>query len=68
MPDFLEQRLEAGARKHGFTGRRAARYIYGGMNNIGAMRGNKITAKGRAMERKHAQKMVPLRSLLRARA
>jgi len=27
--------------------------VYGTLNKIGAMKGNKITAKGRAMEKKH---------------
>ena len=57
MPDFLEKRLESEASKKGFTGRRADHYIYGAMNNLGAMHGNKITAKGKRMERKHAAKM-----------
>lgn len=56
MPVFLENRLKAQARKKGFKGRRAAKYVYGAMNNMGAMKGNKETAKGRAMERKHAAK------------
>lgn len=54
MPKFLHDALARGAAKKGFSGRRAARYIYGAMNNIGAMHGNKETAKGREMERKHA--------------
>lgn len=46
MPQFLEDKLRAeyGNNPHA---------IYGTMNKIGAMRGNKETAKGRAMERKH---------------
>lgn len=55
MPDFLEKKLEAGAAKHGFTGKRADRYVYGAMNRLGAMHGNKITARGRRMEKKHAR-------------
>ena len=54
MPDFLESKLEAEASKKGFSGRRADRYVYGTMNRLGAMRGNKKTAKGLAMEKKHA--------------
>lgn len=48
MPKFLEDKLRAeyGNNPHA---------IYGTMNKIGAMRGNKETAKGRAMERKHAR-------------
>ena len=54
MPKFLEDRLKAEASKKGFSGKRAARYVFGAMNNMGAMRGSKETAKGAAMERKHA--------------
>jgi len=56
MPDFLESKLESAGRAKGKTGRALDRYVYGTMNNIGAMHGNKITPKGRAMERKHAKK------------
>jgi len=47
MPKFFEDKLksEYGNNKHA---------IYGTMNKIGAMHGNKITAKGKQMERKHA--------------
>lgn len=50
MPKFLEDKLRAeyGNNSHA---------IYGTMNKIGAMRGNKETAKGRAMERKHKLKL-----------
>lgn len=46
MPKFLEERLkkEYGNNPHA---------IYGTMNKIGAMRGNKTTAKGKMMEKKH---------------
>ncbi len=57
MPDFLERKLEAGAEKKGFSGKRKDRYVYGFMNKHGLMSGNKITSKGRAMERKHEEKM-----------
>lgn len=53
MPKFLENKLRANAAKKGFKGKRAARYVYGAMNNMGAMRGSKETAKGAAMQRKH---------------
>lgn len=55
MPDFLEAKLEQGAAKKGFSGRRAARYVYGAMNDRGLMHGNKITSRGKTMERKHAR-------------
>lgn len=52
MPKFLEEKLkkEYGNDKHA---------IYGTLNKIGAMKGNKETAKGKAMEKKHqvAKKM-----------
>jgi hypothetical protein len=41
------------AAKKGKRGRAADRYVYGTMNNMGAMHGNKVTAKGRQMQRKH---------------
>lgn len=46
MPAFLEQKLKAE-----YPNNPSA--VYGTMNSIGAMRGNKETAKGKAMERKH---------------
>lgn len=48
MPKFLEDRLRAeyGDNPHA---------IYGTMNKIGAMHGNKETAKGRAMDAKHSR-------------
>ncbi len=46
MPEFLHKKLKA---EYGDNDRA----IYGTMNKIGAMRGNKETAKGRAMQRKH---------------
>ena len=50
MPKFLENKLRAeyGNNPHA---------IYGTMNKIGAMKGNKETAKGREMEKKHAAKL-----------
>lgn len=43
-----ERKLAAAARRKGMTGKHADRYKYGAMNNMGLMRGNKVTAKGRA--------------------
>lgn len=53
MPAFLEKILASAAKAKGKKGRAADRYIYGAMNNMGAMKGNKETAKGAAMQRKH---------------
>lgn len=55
MPVFLEKALAKSGRKHGFTGERLKRYVYGGMNTAGAMHGNKETAKGAEMEEKHEE-------------
>ena len=46
-PKFLEKKLEKeyGDNKHA---------IYGTMNKIGAMKGNKETKKGKKMEKKHS--------------
>lgn len=57
MPKFLEDKLAAEAAKKGKTGRAADRYIYGAMNNMGAMHGNQETAKGARMEAKHEADM-----------
>lgn len=50
MPKFLEKKLRAEYEDN-------PRAIYGTMNKIGAMKGNKTTAKGRAMEAKHKRDM-----------
>lgn len=49
MPKFLENKLKA---EYGAN----SAVPYKVMNSIGAMRGNKETAKGRAMEVKHNKK------------
>jgi hypothetical protein len=49
MPKFLEDKL-----KKEYPGNDHA--VYGTLNRIGAMKGNKETAKGRAMDKKHAKK------------
>jgi len=46
MPKFIEDKL-----KREYPNNPHA--VYGTLNKIGAMHGNKETAKGRAMERKH---------------
>ncbi|HXM63743.1 MAG TPA: hypothetical protein VN950_22975 [Terriglobales bacterium] len=63
MPKFLENALRHEARKKGLTGRHADRYVYGGMNAIGAMHGNKETAKGERMQAKHDRKMASVERL-----
>jgi hypothetical protein len=50
MPKFLEDKLRA---EYGNN----KRAIYGTMNAVGAMKGNKETAKGRAMQKKHNAKV-----------
>lgn len=57
MPKFMENKLEAEASKKGMTGKQKDRYVYGAMNNMGAMRGNKETAKGERMSAKHRADM-----------
>jgi hypothetical protein len=46
MPKFLEAKLKS---EYGNN----ARAVYGALNKLGAMHGNKETAKGRAMQAKH---------------
>jgi hypothetical protein len=50
MPAFLEAKLK---REYGAD----SKIPYKVMNKIGAMRGNKETAKGRRMQKKHEAKM-----------
>ena len=53
MPKFLEDTLKAEAAKKGLTGKRADHYVFGAMNNMGAMKGSQVTAKGEAMQARH---------------
>ena len=46
MPQFLEKILKGEAKQRGFRGKKAAAYVYGTMNNIGAIHGHKETANG----------------------
>ena len=50
MPAFLEKKL-----KQEYPNNPSA--VYATMNALGAMRGNKETAKGKAMQRKHNAKV-----------
>jgi hypothetical protein len=54
MPAFLEKQLRTFARRKGMKGADVDKYVYGTMNNLGAMKGNKETPKGAAMDAKHA--------------
>jgi len=51
MPKFLEKKLKA---EYG----NKSKIPYKVMNAIGAMHGNKETAKGKAMEKKHNAKLT----------
>jgi hypothetical protein len=53
VPEFLEKKLEQSGTRKGLRGARLNKYVFGAMNNMGAVHGNKITAKGRRMEEKH---------------
>jgi|FreactcultureFD7_1027221.scaffolds.fasta_scaffold02109_5 hypothetical protein len=57
MPAFLENKLEREAAAKGLKGKAAARYTFGTLNNIGAMKGSAETAKGAEMQRKHDEKV-----------
>ena len=50
MPEFLERKLK---REYGSS----SKIPYKVMNRMGAMRGNKITRKGKRMEAKHKRGM-----------
>ena len=51
MPAFLENKLEREAAAKGLKGKAAARYTFGTLINIGAMKGSAETAKGAEMQR-----------------
>ena len=53
MPAFLEAKL----RKNVPKGVDPDKYVFGSLNNMGAMRGNKVTKKGRRMQAKHDRKV-----------
>jgi hypothetical protein len=57
MPKFLENALRHAAKKKGLSGEDANSYVYGAMNNMGAMHGSQETAKGAEMEEKHTAAM-----------
>ena len=52
MPKFLEKKLIAE------YGKKNPAAVYGTMNKLGYMKGNKETAKGRAVEKKHETKVA----------
>lgn len=54
MPEFLERDIEASEKKRGLPAKKARSIAFATMNKMGAVRGSKITAKGRQMEKKHA--------------
>ena len=60
MPAFLEQKLKAE-----YPNNPGA--VYGTMNAIGAMHGNKETAKGRQMQAKHNAKGKAMAAAIRGR-
>lgn len=54
MPKELEDSLKREYEAKGKSGKDLNHAIFGTMNRLGAVHGNKITAKGIAMDRKHA--------------
>jgi hypothetical protein len=63
MPKFLENALKHEYSKRGLRGRALDHAIYGTMNHIGAVRGNKETAKGARMQEKHDRKLASVERL-----
>ena len=55
MPKFLERKL-----KKEYPNNPSA--VYGTMNKIGAMKGNKETSKGKEMQKKHEKKVASVES------
>lgn len=50
MPKKLEDKLKREYRKKGKSGRSLDKAVYGTLNKLGFMKGNKVTAKGRKAE------------------
>ncbi len=67
MPKFLENKLKKEASKKGLKGKRADAYVFGTMNKMGVMKGNKETAKGMMMDKKHTKDMKKKMSVKSAR-
>jgi len=53
MPKFLESALSHHFASKGLKGKALAHAVYGTLNKLGAMHGNKETAKGKRMDAKH---------------
>jgi hypothetical protein len=64
MPTFLENKLRAQALSKGLSSKRTDRYVFGALNNMGAMQGSKETAKGKSMQAKH-ERTVKLADLMK---
>ena len=45
MPKAMENKLRAEGRKKGLTGKKLDAYVYGTMNKLGLMKGNKEVKK-----------------------
>ena len=56
MPKAMETKLRAEGRKKGLKGDDLDSFVFGTMNKIGVMKGNKITPKGKRAEKKAANK------------
>jgi hypothetical protein len=52
MPKELEAKLKRSGKKKGFTSDRLKRYIYGTMNKLGLMKGNKRINKSKYQRNK----------------
>jgi hypothetical protein len=52
MPKGIITAMENGYKGKGLSKQEVNKRVYGGLNNMGAMHGNKDTAKGVAMEKK----------------
>lgn len=48
MPKELEEKLKRSGKKKGFVGKRLNKYIYGTMNKLGLMKGNKTSKKSKS--------------------
>ena len=67
MPKAMEKKLKSEAKKKFKSKAKQDAYVYGTMNKLGYMKGNKTTAKGKAAEKKSVKKPAKKRTTKKAK-
>ena len=53
MPKAIEQKIRAGYKGKGMSEKEVNKRVYGALNNMGFMKGSKVTKKGQKAEAKY---------------